>query len=63
MDFVHNHGYRKFVLGYADDLCLLANSNAVLLAKVKILCALKGLELNVDKTVMQGIHYGTGSDL
>ena len=53
--FVHHRGCRDFVLGYADDLCLLANSSeemAALLAQVELFCARAGLELNVAKTTM-----------
>ena len=53
--FVHHRGCREFVLGYADDLCLLANSTeamAALLAQVELFCSRTGLELNVAKTVV-----------
>ena len=62
--FVHYRGCREFVLGYADDLCLLANSTEemkALFAQVERFCERTGLELNVDKTVVQGIDCrGTG---
>ena len=64
--FVHHQGCREFVLGYADDLCLLANSTeemAALLAQVELLCTRTGLELNVAKTVIQGIDSASGQDL
>ena len=64
--FVHHRGCREFVLGYADDLCLLANSTEgmeALLAQVERFCDRTGLELNVDKTVVQGIDYSTEQDL
>ena len=64
--FAHHDGSREFVLGYADDLCLVANTTAemqVLLHQVELFCARTGLELNVAKTVVQGIDYATGADL
>ena len=54
------------MLGYADDLFLLANSTqemAVLLAQVELFCARTGLELDVAETVIQGIDYANGQDL
>ena len=64
--FVHHRGCWEFVLGYADDLCLLANSTeemAALLAQVELFCSRTGLELNVAKTVVRGFDYATGQDL
>ena len=64
--FAHYDGSREFVLGYADDPCLVANTTAemqVLLRQVELFCARTGLELNVAKTVVQGIDYATGADL
>ena len=60
--FVHHRGCQEFVLGYADDLCLLANSTEemeTLMAQVERFCDRTGLELIVDKTVVQGIDYAT----
>ena len=58
--FVHHRGCRECVLGYADDLCLLANSIAemeALLVQVELFYAWTGLELNFDKTMVQGFDY------
>ena len=49
--FVHHRGCREFVLGYADDLCLLANSTeemAALLAQVELVCSRTGLEQDLN---------------
>ena len=68
--FINHRGCREFVLGYADGpgLCLLANSTEEmaalrLLAQVELFCSRTGLELNVVKTVVQGLDYATGQDL